>query len=249
MKLVSMILAFGISGVALGQDESEVVSGSSDSSTFRYGWSTETTENASGDESTERWVSIRSGHVTGGINSDLDKYRLRVNSNGGELLGMQNTEIGKSFLNRFQVEAGASSTSAPYGLLALELPVIKPITFFMGSVHNPGGAQRFIVGPIMYYSNSNSLLFAMPKGTKSESDVDMTYVFRNRIREFKSIWLDADLTYKQVAAGGDVDGFSPYGYSAAIGVWKMYAKYAIAPYYEGTKRQKTTYEVGVDASF
>lgn len=248
--VVGAVLSLGFAGAVQAQEESETAQvGHQKADTFQYGWSKESTEDANGDASTETWGSARSGHLTGGINSELNKYRLRLNANGGELLGVQETEIGKNFLNKFQVEAGAATGKAAYGMLALELPVVKPVTFFMGSVHNPGGAQRFVLGPVAYYGQSTSLLFWYPRGSKSESPVDHALVLRNRIREFDSFWIDADLTYKSVSEEDAVDDFSPYGYSAALGIWKVYGKYSVTPYLDGQLVTKTSYEVGVDASF
>lgn len=251
MRIFGVLLALGMSSVAVAQDETSVASGGTiDHPSFRYGYSSETYETSHGDKTTLNWVSFRSGHITGAVDSDMKNYRLRVNANGGSMLGVQNTELGKKFLNRFQVELGGQSNKVPYALGALELPLVKPVTLFVGTVHNPGGSQRFVVGPVLYYSNSHSLLFYYPKASKSESVVENTLVLRNRIREFgDNIWLDLDGVQKSVESANEVEGFKDWGYGVTLGLWKLYGKYSETPYYEGTKVARTTYEVGIDASF
>jgi len=250
MRKFILVCALGFSGLGLAEDESKLADfGAPKNDGFKYGMSKEVSENAKGNSVSESWASAHSGHLTAGINNELNKYRLHLNANGGELFGLQNSEVGKNLLNKIQVEAGAATNKASYGLLAMELPVVKPITLFLGTVHSPGGAQRFLLGPIVYYGNSSSLLFWYPKGAKSVTPVDHALVLRNRIREFKGFWLDADMSYKMVAQDEAVESFSPYGYGLAMGVWKVYGKYAVSPYDDGNKILKTSYEVGVDAAF
>jgi len=246
-KFLGLILGASlVSGVALAQDESAMVVPTSQASTFRYGYSAESYEKADGSTVEESWYSARSGHLSGAIDSKLNKYRLRLNANAGDLVGLPDNAA----LKKFQVELGGESNRAPYGLLATELALVKHVNLFVGTVHNPGGSQRFVVGPIMYWSQSHSMLLYYPKPSKSESVVEHSLILKNRVREFgKLAWLDADASYKVVPSDDQVAGFSDYGYGLTLGVWKLYGKYSVTPYWEGNKVQKTAYEAGIDASF
>jgi hypothetical protein len=249
MKSVVLSLLLVSAPVFAAQDETDLAKGGGKADAFQYGLSSETYETCCGQSVTDKWASVHSGHLTVGIDQGLHKYRMRLNTNGGDLLGIQNTAAGKNLLNKLQIEAGAATGNAAYGLWAFELPAAKPVALFVGSVHNPGGAQRFIAGPIYYWGHSTSMLLYYPKGQRSDSVVKNAFVLRNRIRESTLAWVDLDATYKMVGKEEQVDSFQPLGYSVAVGAWKVYGKYGVTPYYQGQNVQKTSYELGVDAAF
>jgi len=248
--LIGAVLAM-VSASAFAQEESELaLAPAVETSSFRYGMSDESYETANGGDYDQRWFSVRSGHLTGAIDSKMDRYSLRVNANGAEVVGLNGSGLWvEDVLKRFQVELGSASNKSAYGLFAVETSVVKPLNLFIGTIHNPGGNQRFVVGPILYWSKSHTMMLYYPKPSKSDTVVDNSIVVRNRIRENDVMWVDLDASYKQVAEDNKVDQWSPYGYGVSVGIWKFYVKLSQTPYYEGTKTLQERTEIGIDASF
>lgn len=243
-----LLVAGLLASPAFAQEESEIGASVGGDTSFRYGYAFEDSEAEDGTDVKERWISVSSGHLSAAIDSKMEKHRVVVNANAAELFGLQATAANET-LKRFQFEAASGNDRATYGLVAVEAPFVKAVNVYVGSVHNPGGNQRFVVGPVASWSKSKSTLLFFPKASDSDSVIDHTLVLRNRIREIDYAWFDIDASYKMVDEDDEVDDWSPYGYSAAVGVWKVYAKWALTPYYAGTIVRQTKIEFGVNAQF
>lgn len=243
-------LGFGFDIRDVGKDV-----GSQPSPDFKYTYSREDTSDSASKvyRDSEDWFSVKSGHLSVATNlKKMDKFRLGLAANLGQLAGVSETEFGKSTLNHLQIEAGAETGKPTYVLFGVELK-----NFYLASVHNSGGMQRLILGPMIYYSNSYSMLLWMPKtiyygeGEDAlESNTTGTVVLRNRIREFKD-WakIDLDVSYRWLKgenAGNYLE--KNLGYSAGLGLWKFWGRYSYLPYWEGTRWAKETYQVSYETS-
>lgn len=249
--LLSMsTLGFGFDIRDVGKDV-----GSKASPDFKYTYTREDVSDSATKvfRDSEDWISVKSGHLSVGTNwKKMDKLRLGLAANAGQLAGLSETDFGKATLNHLQIEVGAETAKPTYVLFGVELK-----NFFLASVHNSGGMQRLILGPMIYYSNSYSMLLWMPKTIyygEGKDAVDAnttgTVVLRNRIREFDNwVKLDVDVSYRWLK---DEDAATylekNLGYSAGLGLWKVWGRYSYMPYWEGTRWAKETYQVSYETS-
>lgn len=255
-KWLLIFILFGVSTLGFGFDIRDAGSnvGVKTSPDFKYTYSREdVSDSATGVfRDSEDWFSVKSGHISVGTNvKKMDKFRLGIAANAGQLAGISETEFSKATLNHLQIEVGAETDKPTYVLFGVELK-----NFFLASVHNSGGMQRLVLGPMIYYGNSYSMLLWMPRTIyygdgkeELEPNTTGTIVLRNRIRELELVKLDLDVSYRWLK-GEDADVYHEknVGYAAGLGLWKFWGRYAYMPYWEGTRWAKETFQVSYETS-
>lgn len=239
--LISLLAFFG---TAVAADESEMALRPKETKNSLL-YSHESYSTAS----TEQWYGVRSGILTGMVNKDLNKYRLGLASNIPSLLGFEN-----SLLKKVQIEGHVQTRKPGYLLGGVELPLVSPITLFASMVYNQGGALRAIVGPIVYWSESNSQIFYYSKNIKGKNEVSPNLLktngavgLRNRVRELPGLGIDFDLQYKFLKPDQGYD--NKLGWGLGFQIWRFNAKYSVTPYYENLKNEdQTKWELGYSSA-
>lgn len=181
------------------------------------------------------WYGVRHQGLWGSVRDDRKSARIKLNSNLAAMVGANS-----SLFNKVQVETYYENPGILYGLLGYEIPVYSPVTFFVASVHRPGGDQNFFGGPIFYFDAHNIQVFYYGKQVTG-STVKQSVAIRQTLR-FEPCWFLTEAVWRDTHD----TTYSPWGYGIGIGFRHFYAKAQVSPYWDGFRQRRTSIELGVD---
>lgn len=258
-KLVLGLILFAFSSVAFSVDDTQIFhqvrgpklhySLGSDSFVDRDGYETQK----------GYWFGIGNGPLHVKFNDKLDYYQINFSENVATLIYLNPTIPVYDLIKRFHLDVAAETAHDTYGLLSFQNAIYGPADLLIAGQFAKKGKNRVVVGgKVVYRADEVSLLYIPRMSDPAEEQLEVkpipvvngTVQVKVKFREFDNVWIDADGFYKMVNPDSEfAQDFSPVGWKATLGYWKMWGSYGVIPYFENLPIYKTGYEVGLNCDF